>query len=73
MPPRVITDPDPDNPRAIRAYEKAGFTFEGRHREFLERDGVRYDMLQYGLLRPEWEALRRELATQPSGAESSGS
>ena len=23
--PRVITDPDPDNDRAIRAYEKAGF------------------------------------------------
>ena len=24
--PRVVTDPDPANPRAIRAYEKAGFT-----------------------------------------------
>ncbi|NNM71023.1 GNAT family N-acetyltransferase [Enterovirga aerilata] len=23
--PRVVTDPDPSNPRAIRAYEKAGF------------------------------------------------
>jgi aminoglycoside 6'-N-acetyltransferase len=23
--PRMVTDPDPDNPRAIRAYEKAGF------------------------------------------------
>ena len=23
--PRLLTDPDPDNPRAIRAYEKAGF------------------------------------------------
>ncbi|UGY18712.1 GNAT family N-acetyltransferase [Bradyrhizobium septentrionale] len=23
--PRIVTDPDPDNPRAIRAYEKAGF------------------------------------------------
>jgi aminoglycoside 6'-N-acetyltransferase len=23
--PRVVTDPDPANPRAIRAYEKAGF------------------------------------------------
>ena len=27
--PRVITDPDPDNGRAIRAYEKAGFAKEG--------------------------------------------
>ena len=26
--PRVITDPDPDNGRAIRAYEKAGFQRE---------------------------------------------
>ena len=24
--PRVLTDPDPANARAIRAYEKAGFT-----------------------------------------------
>lgn len=24
--PRVVTDPDPDNARAIRAYEKAGFS-----------------------------------------------
>lgn len=23
--PRVVTDPSPDNPRAVRAYEKAGF------------------------------------------------
>ena len=23
--PRAVTDPDPDNARAIRAYEKAGF------------------------------------------------
>ena len=23
--PRVVTDPDPDNARAVRAYEKAGF------------------------------------------------
>jgi aminoglycoside 6'-N-acetyltransferase len=23
--PRIVTDPDPDNPRAVRAYEKAGF------------------------------------------------
>lgn len=23
--PRIVTDPNPENPRAIRAYEKAGF------------------------------------------------
>jgi aminoglycoside 6'-N-acetyltransferase len=26
--PRVVTDPDPDNARAIRAYKKAGFSTE---------------------------------------------
>ena len=27
--PRVVTDPDPGNPRAVRAYEKAGFEKSG--------------------------------------------
>jgi aminoglycoside 6'-N-acetyltransferase len=27
--PRVVTDPDPDNGRAVRAYEKAGFQGKG--------------------------------------------
>ncbi len=26
--PRVVTDPDPDNRRAVRAYEKAGFELD---------------------------------------------
>ncbi len=43
------------NLRAIHVYEKLGFTLEGRHREHLERDGQRYDMLLYGLLRHEWK------------------
>jgi aminoglycoside 6'-N-acetyltransferase len=34
--PRVVTDPDPANARAIRAYEKAGFE---RHREVTTPDG----------------------------------
>jgi aminoglycoside 6'-N-acetyltransferase len=34
--PRVITDPDPENSRAIRAYEKAGFC---RHRMVDTGDG----------------------------------
>ncbi len=29
--PRLIIDPDADNQRAVRAYEKAGFTVFGRH------------------------------------------
>lgn len=45
------------NPRAIALYEKLGFTKEGVSRAHLERDGQRHDMLHYGLLRHEWEAL----------------
>jgi len=44
------------NPRAIRTYEKAGFQHEGRLRQWLNRDGRRWDMLMMGILRQEWEA-----------------
>lgn len=43
------------NERAIALYEKLGFQREGVHREHLQRDGRRYDMYLYGLLRSEWE------------------
>jgi RimJ/RimL family protein N-acetyltransferase len=42
------------NPRAIRSYEKAGFRHEGRLRQFLSREGRRWDMLFMGILRAEW-------------------
>ena len=42
------------NQRAIELYETLGFTKEGAFREMLERDGQRYDMYLYGLLREEW-------------------
>ncbi len=45
------------NTRAIQLYERVGFIREGSYREFLHRDGKRYDMYLYGLLRREWEAL----------------
>lgn len=44
------------NERAIAMYEKLGFRREGAYREYLHRDGQRFDMLLYGLLRQEWEA-----------------
>lgn len=44
------------NERAIALYEKLGFLREGVYREFMQRDGKRYDMYLYGLLRREWEA-----------------
>lgn len=48
------------NPRARRSYEKAGFTEEGRCREFLQRDGKRYDLVFMGILRSEWEETVNE-------------
>lgn len=44
------------NERAIRLYERLGFTREGTYREALLRDGRRYDTYLYGLLRRDWEA-----------------
>ena len=42
------------NPRAIRAYEKAGFKQEGRLRQYLLRDSQRHDILIMGALGEEW-------------------
>jgi RimJ/RimL family protein N-acetyltransferase len=44
------------NAASLRMFDKLGFTREGAYREFMERDGQRYDMLLFGLLRREWEA-----------------
>jgi RimJ/RimL family protein N-acetyltransferase len=44
------------NERAVRSYEKAGFTVEGRHREAIVRDGRRWDELTMGILAAEWQA-----------------
>jgi RimJ/RimL family protein N-acetyltransferase len=45
------------NPRAVRSYEKAGFVHEGRVREYLWREGRRWDLIFMGILREEWFAL----------------
>lgn len=42
------------NPRALRAYEKAGFRLEGRSRKDMMREGKRNDSLWMGILREEW-------------------
>lgn len=46
------------NAAAVALYERLGFSREGVYREHIERDGRRYDMFLYGLLRPEWLKLR---------------
>ena len=51
------------NTRAIKLYEKCGFKREGVLRECLQREGQRYDMYLYALLRQEW------LAQAPSSVE----
>jgi RimJ/RimL family protein N-acetyltransferase len=52
------------NAPAIALYERLGFQREGTYREFLHRDGQRFDMYLYGLLRREWEA-RNHRTTEP--------
>jgi diamine N-acetyltransferase len=42
------------NPRAIRAYEKAGFTLEGRERQTEYMDGKYIDVLRMSLLKGEF-------------------
>jgi RimJ/RimL family protein N-acetyltransferase len=42
------------NLRAIKAYQKAGFTIEGRLREAILRDGRYWDEIQMGVLESEW-------------------
>lgn len=56
---RVWLDASSENPRAMRVYERAGFTLEGRLRQHWYRPvpGRVVDLMLYGMLRPEWEAL----------------
>jgi len=58
---RVTLDVFEYNPRAIRSYEKAGFTHEGRYRESIRKDGKWYDVLIMGILKDEWLARNKEL------------
>jgi RimJ/RimL family protein N-acetyltransferase len=46
------------NPRAIRAYEKAGFRRDGVRRQALYRDGAFHDTYLMGILREDWDALK---------------
>jgi len=48
------------NEPAIKLYENLGFIREGVYREFIHRDGKRYDMYLYGILRPEWDDAQKE-------------
>ncbi len=42
------------NTKAIKAYERVGFVHEGTQRQAIQRQGKRYDLLAYGILRSEF-------------------
>jgi RimJ/RimL family protein N-acetyltransferase len=44
------------NAGAIRAYERVGFVREGVRRQAIQRNGSRFDLICYGILRDEWSA-----------------
>jgi RimJ/RimL family protein N-acetyltransferase len=56
---RVWLDASSENPRAMRTYDRAGFTLEGRLRQHWYRPalGRVVDLIHYGMLRAEWESL----------------
>ena len=56
---RVWLDASSENPRAMRTYDRAGFTLEGRLRQHWYRPalGRVVDVMLYGMLRSEWESL----------------
>lgn len=44
-----------NNPRAIRSYEKAGFTLEGKFRQAQYLDGKYVDVIIMSMLKSEWQ------------------
>lgn len=56
---RVWLDASGENPRAMKTYDRAGFTLEGRLRQHWYRPvlGRTVDLMHYGMLRDEWESL----------------
>lgn len=63
---RVWLDCSAENPRALTLYSRAGFREEGRLRSHWYRPALNrtVDLVLFGLLRAEWEALERH----PTGA-----
>ncbi len=55
---RVTIDPEPANRRAIRAYEKAGFTLDGVIRDPVKIDDRWVDAAFMTILDDEWPAAK---------------
>jgi RimJ/RimL family protein N-acetyltransferase len=49
------------NIAAVKMYEKAGFIREGLYREYIYRDGRRYHLYLYGMLKSEWNRDLQQL------------
>jgi RimJ/RimL family protein N-acetyltransferase len=64
---RLWLDASSENPRAMAAYIRAGFTPEGRMRSHWHRPalGRTVDLMLYGMLRDEWLGLE-PLALEPA-------
>ena len=60
---RLWLDASGENPRAQKAYLKAGFVFEGRQRAHWYRPalGRTVDLMLYGMLRDEWRSRKAPL------------
>ncbi|MCL4394913.1 MAG: GNAT family N-acetyltransferase [Chloroflexi bacterium] len=54
---RVELEVNDFNPRAVRAYEKAGFRRDGVERQSLYREGKFHDTFLMSILREEWDAI----------------
>ncbi|KAK4649901.1 hypothetical protein QC762_704100 [Podospora pseudocomata] len=55
------------NDRAIAMYKSLGFKEEGRKRETIYMDRRWWDMVEFGILEGEWEALRGKKSGQSGG------
>lgn len=57
----------PENLRAIRCYERAGFAREGVLRRYAYQDGAHRDLLLMSVLHEEWSAARQR-SKRPRGS-----
>ena len=51
---RIMLEVHSTNPRAVKSYQNAGFTIEGRKRQGMYKGGKYIDILIMGILRDEW-------------------
>lgn len=56
------------NAGAVRFLERNGFSLEVRRRQAVQRDCERWDVLMFGLLRPDWERWRQAAQAAVNGS-----